>query len=61
MCLASVHKVTQRENLLEEVALIRPEGKKLFLRTLFGEERVLKARIKEIDFANSTVLIEEVE
>lgn len=61
MCLASVHKVTQREKLLEEVALIRPEGKKLFLRTLFGEERVLKARIKEIDFANSTVLIEEVE
>jgi len=61
MCLASVHKSkgTEKENLLEEVALIRFEGKKLLLRTLFGEERAIKAKIKEIDFMNSTVLIEE--
>ena len=61
MCLASVHKGkgTEKENLLEEVALIRFEGKKLLLRTLFGEERAIKAKIKEIDFMNSTVLIEE--
>jgi len=61
MCLASVHKKkgTEKENLLEEVALIRFEGEKLLLRTLFGEERAIKAKIKEIDFMNSTVLIEE--
>jgi len=61
MCLASVHKGkgTEKENLLEEVALIRFEGEKLLLRTLFGEERAIKAKIKEIDFMNSTVLIEE--
>lgn len=61
MCLASVHKRkgTEKENLLEEVALIRFEGTKLLVRTLFGEERAIKAKIKEIDFMNSTVLIEE--
>ncbi|MCK4682802.1 CooT family nickel-binding protein [Candidatus Bipolaricaulota bacterium] len=61
MCLASVHKGkgSEKENLLEEVALIRFEGEKLLLRTLFGEERAIKAKIKEIDFMNSTVLIEE--
>ena len=61
MCLASIHKGkgTEKENLLEEVALIRFEGEKLLLRTLFGEERAIKAKIKEIDFMNSTVLIEE--
>ena len=61
MCLASVHKGkgTEKENLLEEVALIRFEGERLLLRTLFGEERAIKAKIKEIDFMNSTVLIEE--
>jgi predicted RNA-binding protein len=61
MCLASVHKGkgTEKENLLEEVALIRFEGENLLVRTLFGEERAIKAKIKEIDFMNSTVLIEE--
>jgi predicted RNA-binding protein len=61
MCLASVHKGkgSEKENLLEEVALIKFEGEKLLLRTLFGEERAIKAKIKEIDFMNSTVLIEE--
>ena len=61
MCLASIHKGkgTEKENLLEEVALIRFEGEELLLRTLFGEKRAIKAKIKEIDFMNSTVLIEE--
>jgi len=61
MCLASVQreKGTEKEKLLEEVALIRFEGKKLLVRTLFGDERAIKAKIKEIDFMNSTVLIEE--
>lgn len=61
MCLASVHKGkgAEKENLLEEVALIEFEGERLLLRTLFGEERAIKAKIKEIDFMHSTVLIEE--
>lgn len=61
MCLATVYKRkgAQEDNLLEEVAFIRFEGGRLLLRTLFGEERSIEAKIKEIDFANSRVLIEK--
>lgn len=61
MCLANVYKIegAERTSLLEEVALIRLEGGKLLLQTLMGEEEAIEAKIKEIDFINSTVLIAE--
>ena len=61
MCLARVYRreVDEEGKLLSDVALLRPQGEKLFLRTLFGEEKTVKAKIVEIDFANSTVLVEE--
>jgi len=61
MCLARVYneKKGKQDCLVEEVALIRLEGKTLLLRPFLGEDRTFKARIKEIDFVNSTVLIEE--
>lgn len=61
MCLATAYlKQGAREDVfLEEVALIRSGGEELILRTLFGEERSLKADIKEVDFESSKVLLEE--
>jgi predicted RNA-binding protein len=61
MCLARVmtEKKGEEDSLAEEVALIRLEGASILLRTFLGKDRVLKAKIKEIDFLNSTVLIEE--
>ena len=61
MCLARVinEKKGKQHCLVEEVALIRLEGKNILLRPFLGEDRTFKARIKEIDFVNSTVLIEE--
>lgn len=60
MCMASVwiKKDSGEKNLLEEVAVIRVSGKNLVLSTLFGEEESVKAKIKEIDFVNSKVLLE---
>jgi len=60
MCLANVYRRSGdvQEELLQEVALIQVEGERLLLRTLFGDERVITGRIKELDFLNSTVLIE---
>ncbi len=60
MCLANVYRRSgnAQEELLQEVALIRVDGERLLLRTLFGDERVITGRIKELDFVNSTVLIE---
>jgi len=60
MCMASVwiKKDSGEKNLLEEVAIIRVSGENLVLSTLFGEEESVKAKIKEIDFVNSKVLLE---
>ncbi len=59
MCMASVwiRKDTGEEKLLEEVAVIRSRGGKLILSTLLGEEKSVKAKIEEIDFMNSKVLL----
>ena len=61
MCLARVVNVKKGEegSLAEDVAWIGFEGTNIRLRPFLGEDRTLKARIKEIDFLNSTVLIEE--
>jgi len=42
---------------LEEVAFIRSKGRKLILSTLLGEEKAVEAKIEEIDFMNSKVLL----
>jgi len=53
-----IKKDSGEKNLLEEVAVIKVNGKNLVLSTLFGEEKSVKAKIKEIDFVNSKVLLE---
>jgi len=59
MCMVSVwiKKDRGEENLLEEVAFIRSKGRKLILSTLLGEEKAVEAKIEEIDFMNSKVLL----
>jgi predicted RNA-binding protein len=59
MCMVSVwiKKDGEEESLLEEVAFIRFKGGKLILSTLFGEEKSVEAKIEEIDFVNSKVLL----
>jgi predicted RNA-binding protein len=44
--------------LLDDVALVFPEGSNLRMTNLFGEERVLSGRIKRIDLLNHRILIE---
>ncbi|MCK4910152.1 MAG: CooT family nickel-binding protein [Thermodesulfovibrionales bacterium] len=46
------------ELLLESVDYIRPEGGKVYLRNIFGEERTVEARIKEISLAKHRVVLE---
>jgi len=52
-----IKKDTEEKNLLEEVAFIRFKRGNLILSTLFGEEKSVKAKIEEIDFMNSKVLL----
>ena len=63
MCMATVYlkQTSGRKVLLEEVAYVQREGTGLLLKPLFGEQRHVRAAIREIDFLNSTVLLEEAE
>ena len=58
MCLAKVNLPKDEGGLLADIALLKVEDGKVYLRTLFGQEKELEAKVKEIDFQNSTILLE---
>jgi len=60
MCLAKAYlqEKGKKELLLQEVALIEIEDKRLLLSTIFGEQREIEADIRQIDFQNSNVILE---
>ena len=61
MCLAKAYVGKKDENalLMEEIATIKAENGKLLVTSLFGEKRELDARIKEIDFKSSDIILEK--
>jgi predicted RNA-binding protein len=61
MCLAKAYigKDSQKELLVEQVASLKVQGRRLLLTTLFGEQREIEGIIKEIDFRNSSILLEK--
>ncbi|MBA7561673.1 hypothetical protein ES708_03312 [subsurface metagenome] len=63
MCLSTVYfdRQDKKELLLKEVASVKVEDGKLQLRTLFGEHKEIRARIKEIDFLSHNMLLESLE
>ena len=50
---AYILKDGEEEMLLEDVDLLRPEGDEIFLRSAFGEQKTVSARIKEMLEAGS--------
>jgi len=60
MCLSKVYvdKGDKEELLKEEIASLKIEGKKLLLKTLFGEEKEIEARIRQIDFMTHSIFLE---
>ena len=61
MCEANVYLVKEgREELvMEDVSILRPERDELYLQNLFGEQKRMKARIKELNLINHRILLEE--
>lgn len=43
---------------LESVNLIRPEEGKVYLKNLFGEERVFEGKVREVSLKTNKVLLE---
>lgn len=58
MCLAKVRLNDEKQYAFEDIAVLRFEDGMIRLRTLFGEEQEITGRVKEINFQNSTVLLE---
>ena len=61
MCLSKAYVDTdgKRELLAEEVTSLGFAKDKLLLKTLFGEQKEVKANIKQIDFMTHTIILEE--
>jgi len=60
MCLSKAYVDTdgKRELLMEEVASIGFEKGKLLVKTLFGEQKEIKANIREINFLTHSIILE---
>jgi predicted RNA-binding protein len=63
MCMATAYlkQSSGTEVLLEEVACVQLQGNSLLLKPLLGEQRRVRATIREIDFLNSTIVLEALE
>jgi predicted RNA-binding protein len=59
MCLATVfiEDDGQREQVMQDVAWIKPANGGLQLTTLFGESRLFQAQIESIDLMNSLIVL----
>ena len=49
----------QEKLILEDVGLIRPEGDKILLISVFGEEEIVDAKIKKIDLLHHKIVLEK--
>ena len=61
MCLAKAYLKGQgvREVILEDVAFVKIADKRLFLSTIFGEQKEIEADIREIDFEKASITLEK--
>ena len=61
MCEANAYLVNgDREELfIESVDVLRPEGENIYIRDIFGGQRWIKARIKEMNLVQHRIVLEE--
>ena len=60
MCEANAYLITEgkEELILEDITLLRQEGSELFLENMFGEQKRIKARIKEMNLTTHRITLE---
>jgi predicted RNA-binding protein len=61
MCEANayLYKDGEEELYLENVDIMKPEGGKIFLKNLFGEQKVFEGEIKEISLIRHKILLQK--
>lgn len=58
MCLATAYLTKEdKEPILSDIAHVRFDGERVEMKTLFGNERVVKSRLVEVDFSTSKIKI----
>jgi predicted RNA-binding protein len=62
MCEANAYLIKEgkEELILEDLSILRPEGESLYLQNIFGEQKRIKARIKEMNLLDHRILLEEI-
>ncbi len=55
---AYILKDGEEQMLLKDVDLLRPEGGSIYLRSAFGEQKTINARIKEIRLMDHRIILE---
>jgi len=63
MCESTVYLTSkgQEREIMRDVILLQPEGDALLLASLLGERKLIRGKIKRIDFLKHTVHLEESE
>ncbi len=61
MCEANAYviKNDKEEIYLESVDILKPEGNQIYLRNIFGEQKIFKGKIKEMSLLNHKIILEE--
>ncbi|MCS7163680.1 MAG: CooT family nickel-binding protein [Thermodesulfovibrio sp.] len=61
MCEANAYVIKdgKEEIYLEAVDILRPEGNQIYLRNIFGEQKVFRGKIKEMSLLNHKIILEE--
>ena len=62
MCEANAYIIVDGEEqmLLEDVDLMRPEGDGVYLRSAFGEQKTVSARLKELRLMDHKIILEKI-
>jgi len=62
MCEANVYLLRdgKEELIFENVDVIEPQGEKIYLRNLFGDQKVLNARLKTTSLVDHKIILEEI-
>ena len=61
MCEANAYLIKggKEELILEDLSILRPEKDELYLQNIFGEQKKIKARIKEMNLLEHRIILEE--
>jgi predicted RNA-binding protein len=61
MCEANAYllKEGKEELIFEDLMILRPEQEDIYLQNIFGEQKRIKARIKEMNLVEHRIILEE--